>query len=479
VRRKHFTYVSICDGGVNIGPRGIRGNESKESKLKKAELVKAIAATVEEPTPHGIAAAVARLVTSGDLAPGDRLPTVRELASELGVSPATVSHAWQALSNVGLIVSRGRSGSFVRAEPKKWLPPRFRELAGQLEATRLDLSTGTPDPELLPALGPALSRVSLRAGTLSYLDQPVIPELELILRDSWPYEVDDITVVDGALDALSRTLESVVRFGDKVVVEDPGFPPIYDLLEHFGAVRVPVGVDQFGLRPDLLEEALIQRPTAIVLQPRAQNPSGRSMDAERARELAAVIRRSHHASDAIVIEDDHSGQIVMAADVSLGTHIPSQVLHIRSFSKSHGPDLRIAALGGPQELIERIVSRRILGPGWTSRMLQQMLVDLLTDDTSVAQIQLARSVYSQRQCQLSAALARQGVILPPADGINAWLSVADERSAVVHLAAAGIRVAAGSPFEATEKGSSVRVTVGHLRDDFDSVASSLAAAARA
>ena len=159
--------------------------------------MKAVATAVDEPTPHGIAAAVARLITSGDLAPGDRLPTVRALAADLRVSPATVSHAWQALSSVGLIVSRGRSGSFVMATPRKWLPPRFQGLAAQLEATRLDLSTGTPDPQLLPALGPAMSRVSLRAGTASYLDQPVIPELEATLRASWPYEVEAITVVDG------------------------------------------------------------------------------------------------------------------------------------------------------------------------------------------------------------------------------------------------------------------------------------------
>ncbi|MDQ1556268.1 MAG: hypothetical protein QOI02_1270, partial [Actinomycetota bacterium] len=71
--------------------------------------MKPIALSVEEPTPSGIAGAIARLISSGELAPGDRLPTVRELAGDLGVSPATVSHAWQALSGVGLIVSRGRS----------------------------------------------------------------------------------------------------------------------------------------------------------------------------------------------------------------------------------------------------------------------------------------------------------------------------------------------------------------------------------
>ena len=441
--------------------------------------MKAITAAVEESTPHGIAAAVARLITSGDLAPGDRLPTVRELAADLGVSPATVSHAWQALSSVGLIISRGRSGSFVMSTPRRWLPPRLQGLASQLEATRLDLSTGTPDPELLPALGPALSRVSVRAGTTSYLDQPVIPELETVLRATWPYEVDSLTVVDGALDAISRAMEVIVRFGDKVVVEDPGFPPIFDLLDHFGAVRVPVGLDEDGMRPDLLEEALTLRPTAVVLQPRAQNPTGRSLTKERARQLAQVIQRSRHASDAIVIEDDHSGEIAVAGDVSLGAWMPEQVLHIRSFSKSHGPDLRIAAIGGPTELIEQLVARRILGPGWTSRMLQTMLHDLLTDPISVSEVNDARRVYRARQRKLSEALAAHGVTLPPSDGINTWLPVADERAAVVHLAAAGIRVAAGTVFQANPGDGFVRVTAGLVRNDFDSVAAHLAAAAQA
>ena len=307
----------------------------------------------------------------------------------------------------------------------------------------------------------------------------MIPELEAVLRDTWPYPVEAITVVDGALDALSRAMELVVRFGDRVVVEDPGFPPFFDLLDHFGAVRVPVGLDEFGMRPDLLEQALTLRPTAIVLQPRAQNPTGRSMTADRAEELARVIRRSRHAADAIVLEDDHSGEISALPDVSLARWLPDQVLHIRSFSKSHGPDLRIAGVGGPAELIDQLVARRILGPGWTSRMLQTMLLDLLTDPTSVAEVADARRRYAERQQQLSLALARQGVQLPPSDGINTWLPVADERAAIVQLAAGGVRVAAGTPFQATAPGGFVRVTVGHIREDADLVAASLAAAARA
>ena len=447
-----------------------------------------VTASIEERTPQGIAMGISRLISSGDLAPGDRLPTVRELAAELGVSPATVSHGWQALAAAGLITSRGRSGSFVRTTPRAWLPPRYRSMAGLPDA-RLDLSTGTPDPELLPGLGAALEsaseRVSRRAGTASYLEVPVIPELEVLLRETWPFAPGGLTVVDGALDALSRTLDEILQFGDRVVVEDPGFPPVFDLLDRFGAERIPVGLDEHGMRPDLLAAALALGPAAIVLQPRAQNPTGVSMNATRAQELAAVIRQSASRQssrtrrEVIVIEDDHSGEIATAADVSLGSVLPDQVIHIRSFSKSHGPDLRIAALGGPVALIDRVVARRILGPGWTSRMLQTVLFHLLTDPVPVAEVAHARSAYRERQDALAMALTAAGISSRGGDGINTWLEVADERAAVRVLAAAGIRVAAGTPFLANEGRQFVRVTAGMVRTDAAAIGRALAEAARA
>ncbi|MDQ1550678.1 MAG: hypothetical protein QOD50_100 [Actinomycetota bacterium] len=440
--------------------------------------MKSVALAVEDSSPSGIAGTIARLIASGDLAPGDRLPTVRELAVDLGVSPATVSHAWQALASVGLIVSRGRSGSFVRAERTTWLPPRSRSLT-ELPDARLDLSTGTPDPLLLPDMGPALSRVSSRAGTPNYFDEPVIPELETILLATWPFVPGVLTIVDGAMDAISRSLDLLLKFGDRVAVENPGFPPVFDLLDHYGTERIPVELDGEGMRPDSLVEALHRSPAAIVLQPRTQNPSGVSMTTERARELARIIRNSRNAEHTMIIEDDHSGEISSSGDVSLGAFLPDRVIHIRSFSKSHGPDLRIAAVGGPKEFMDRFIARRILGPGWTSRMLQTILYDLLTEPTTVDQVALARRTYRDRQRAVAAALGDNGWEIATADGINLWLAVDDERDAVVKLAAAGIRVAAGTPFLATPGGQFIRVTVGQIREDFASVGAQLAAAGTA
>lgn len=437
-------------------------------------------AAVSDRTPHGIAGAFSRAIRAGELAAGDRLPTVRDVAAELGVSPATVSAAWQALRRTGLVVSRGRSGTFVLDTPTPWLSPRQRGLVGAgPDGLRLDLSRGTPDPTLLPDLGPALHRVSQRAGVLAYQEEPVLPELRELLARSWPYEAEAITVVDGATDGVSRMLEQVVSYGDRVVLESPGYPPFFDLVEALGAEVVPVSLDGAGVTPDSLRRALAARPVAVVLQPRAHNPTGVSTTVARAEQLVRVLRRSG-GDLPWVVEDDHSSGISMAPDVSLGTWLPDRVVHLRSYAKSHGPDLRIAALGGPSAIVDRIVARRMLGPAWTSRMLQTILLDLLTAAQSLDEVAEARRQYMARQRTLVAALGDLGVDVAVPDGINLWLPVRDERAAILHLAAAGIRVASSSPFLAADGEPFVRVTSGLVAPgDAREVAAALAAAAAA
>src|SRR5690606_29608927 len=186
--------------------------------------------------------------------------------------------------------------------------------------------------------------------------------------------------------AIDRALAALVRFGDRVVVENPTFPPFMDLLDHYGLQAVPVGLDAEGMRPEEFSAALGSAPAIVLLQPRAHNPTGISVTPERAEQLAGILQRSRTAQHTIVVEDDHSGSISSSPDVTLATWLPDRVLHVRSFSKSHGPDLRIGALGGPRPLVDRVVARRLLGPGWTSRMMQAILHELLTHPDTTAQI---------------------------------------------------------------------------------------------
>jgi DNA-binding transcriptional MocR family regulator len=431
-------------------------------------------ATIGDRSARGIAAGVSRLITAGLLAPGTRLPTVRELARRLGISPTTVSEAWQILAQVGVVEARGRLGTFVRSAPRARGPRRYRRITQGPGHFLLDLSTGTPDPELLPDLGPILTRVSRRGLTTSYLADPVVPALEDALRASWPFPPEAVTVVDGAMDALDRLTGVIVRLGDRVIVENPCFPPLLDLLEQVGAEPIGLGVDAQGIVPSDLRERLDSRPVALYIQPRAQNPSGASMTPTRAKKLAAVLRDS----DVVVVEDDHSGDVASSDIVSIGAYLPKQTVHVRSFSKSHSPDLRIAAIGGAGEVIADVANRRLLGPGWTSRLLQHVLVELLRDPSTVDAVEHARHTYAERRKLLVSALDAEGVVTTGTDGINLWINVRDEQNALVTLASRNVGASPGTPFMVEPDGHEhLRLTVGLVRDGFEELAGLVAAAA--
>lgn len=439
-------------------------------------MIRLIVGAVGDRSARGIAAAVSRLVTAGELPVGARLPTVRDVARELGVSPTTVSEAWRSLARAGAIQTRGRSGSFVAAPvlPRQRL--RYAQLSGRLTGISRDYSTGVPDYDLLPSLAESLRRVGDTRLTTSYLDGAVLPPLETALRQRWPYPPEQLTVVDGALDALDRVAATVVRFGDHVVVENPTFPPMLDLLEAVGATVVGVPLDAHGMCPEALGAALkAYDPVAVFLQPRAHNPTGVSLTARRVSELADVLAGY---PETVVVEDDHVGDIATAPPVSIGSRLPGRTVHISSFSKSHGPDLRLAALGGPAALISAVADRRLLGPGWSSRLLQAVLLDLLLSPDATAQVAAAREAYAARRAALLTALAERGATATAADGINLWLTVEDQQMAMLALAAHGIAVAPGGPFEVGPLGAEhVRVTVGLIRDDVDALAEIFAAAA--
>ena len=427
-------------------------------------------------TARRIASTIGRMISSGSLEVGARLPTVRELSRRLGVSPTTVSEAWRRLADVGAIETRGRNGSFVRHPTGPGGPRRYRQISEGPGHFALDLSSGTPDPELLPDLAPIVAKVSRQSLTSSYLDSPVLPDLEEELRATWPFTPEAITVVDGALDALDRVASVALRLGDRVVVEHPGFPPMLDLLERLACDVVGVDVDDEGLLVDQLRAVVAGgQPAAVILQPRAQNPAGVAMSPRRAKAIADVLRPTA----ALVVEDDHANEISSATLTSVGTWLPERTVHIRSFSKSHGPDLRLGAVGGAGSVVTAVENRRLLGPGWSSRILQFVLLELIRDPQTDATLQRARVAYADRRAAISRVLADHGVDVTGTDGINVWMGVDDERAAVVALAAQGIGVAPGAPFLVHADTDHLRVTISALapQRNLDRVAEQLATAA--
>lgn len=348
------------------------------------QLSSLILTTEATATPQRIVESVTSLTSSGILAEGQRMPTVRDLARLLRTSPATVSSAYHALARSGILRSRGRAGTFVLRQSRT-----HRYDAGDLLAEApatapdrpiIDLSKGTPDLSLLPDIRPFLGKLGTHKAFVNSYDGPtILPMLE------------------------SQRL------------------------------AVPHGGHQVSM---------------ILLQPRAQNPTGASFSPQRIDALADVLL-AHYPNGVgmpLIVEDDHSGDVANAYATSLAQRLPQHVVHIRSFSKSHGPDLRLAALSGPEDAVEAIIAQRRLGSGWVSRFLQEILYEMLADKEAFHTVTNARHIYATRQKTMHALLLRQSLDVHTGDGLNLWIPVRDEPAALRLLAEQGIRVAAGKPF---------------------------------
>ncbi|MDJ0868258.1 MAG: aminotransferase class I/II-fold pyridoxal phosphate-dependent enzyme [Myxococcota bacterium] len=401
-----------------------------------------------------IAADVEARIRDGQLAAGERLPTVRALAAELGVSPATVSAAYRRLRRRGLLVGEGRRGTSVRPAPAL-----RTAVSARLPRGALDLATGNPDPELLPPLGPALRRIE--AAHHLYADSHALPALQRraarqLAADGIPS--DHLTVVSGALDGMERVLEAHLRPGDAVALEDPGFSNVIDLVAALGLEPLPVALDDRGLLPEALAAALAAGARALVATPRAQNPTGAAFDAPRARALRRVLQ-DH--PQVLLVEDDHAGIVSGAAAFSLADSRRERWAVVRSVSKMLGPDLRLALLAGDADTVARVEGRQRIGFRWVSHLLQRLVVALEADRATAGRLRRAARTYAARRDALLGALAARGIEASGRSGLNVWVPVPAETPVVQALAAAGYAVAAGERFR-IQAPPAVRITTAAL-----------------
>jgi DNA-binding transcriptional MocR family regulator len=438
-------------------------------------VIEAVKAELIEYSSRGLADAFSRTVRAGTVKPGQRLPPIRAVAKELGLSPTTVSAAWRMLARANLIHSDGARGTVV-ADGAGRGPVRYRRALQHEARFETDLSTGLPDPNLLPDLGPALRRIPHGGAPESFLAEPIVPELRRLLQGDWPTNAEVITITDGATDALDLITATFLQFGDRVAVEDPTYPPLLDLLDALGARNVPLDMDDAGPKPDSVAEAIRAGVRAVFIQPRAQIPTGACLTSERAKQIATVLGDQ----DVVLVEFDPSAGIASTPLVTVGAYVPDLTVHIRAYSESHGPDLRLAAVGGPTGLLDPLVSRRHLGQGWTSRLLQHLLLDLLVHRPSRMQVQRAGHEYARRRKALVTALAKHGIDVGGTDGYTVWVPVENEAAALMLLSSQGIGVAPGSPYQIARNAEPhLAITVGLLPpSQATDIAAVLARAAR-
>jgi len=406
-----------------------------------------------------IAESIERGIREGDLAAGTRLPTVRSLARHRGISTATVASAYRELRRRGLVAGAGRLGTSIT--PRVPPAPRGKPV---VPAGVVDLLTGNPDPALLPDLRPALAMPSLPHDPVLYGTAGSDPELLALTaarldRDGVPS--DHLTVVGGALDGVQFALMAHLSPGDRIAVEDPCYPGIIDLASALGLAVLPMAVDDRGPTPEGLARALRAGASACALTPRAQNPYGSAVDAQRAEDLRSVLARH---PGVLVIEDDHAFDITERSCHTLCEPGRARWAHLRSVSKSLGPDLRLAVLAGDATTVARVEGRRLIAAGWVSHILQRIVVSLWNEPDSASRAERVAQTYTVRRDALINALRERGITSHGSSGLNVWIPVAHEDATVAALLERGWGVLAGERFRFASA-RAIRVTTSRLEPD--------------
>ncbi len=412
---------------------------------------------IQAQSAAGLVHSIEEAVADGRLMPGQPLPSVRRLAQEVSLSPATVSAGLAELRRRGVVVSEQRRGTRIGQGPPIGSP----RPALPVPAGARDLSRGNPDPAFLPDLARAISRLRLPARL--YGEDPLHRGLGGLAREHLQADGlcgDALCVVSGALDGIERVLQARTRAGDRIAVENPGYAALYDLLRAQGLVLEPVAVDDRGMLPKQLQAALARGASAVIITPRGQNPTGAALDAARAQDLRAVLDAFPRA---LVIEDDHLGTIACS---ELYTIAPGRErwAATRSVAKALGPDLRLAVLTGDALTLARVQGRQQCGPGWVSHVLQALVYSLWSDPEVEAQIEQARAIYARRRETLLGHLRRMGVQAHGVSGLNVWVPVDDEAAVVAALMQRGWVIASGAPYRLGASPPAIRITTATLED---------------
>lgn len=400
-----------------------------------------------------LAGGVRLLVLDGRLPVGVRLPPERELATALGTSRTTVAAAYDVLRSSGHAASRRGSGTWTTLPAggehvPAWAPePAPRGV--------LDLAHAAPSapPQLHAAFAAALDELPRHLPGTGY-DYRGLPELRARVADRFtarglPTDPEQILVTAGALQGLRLALMVSAGPGDRVLVEQPGYPSGLDVVADLGARPVPVpldpvaGWDVRGLGAAVRQTA----PRAAYLMPDYQNPTGQLMDDEDRARTARLLDRAH----TIAVVDETIAELGLdtAPVVTPFAAFSTSALTVGSASKLVWGGLRIGWVRGDRGTIARLAGLRarqdLAGP-----VLEQLACAHLLADVEPV---LAHRVAELRAGRdLLARLLRQHLPgwrwQPPAGGQVLWCALPAPRSAALVVAAAelGVRVTAGSRF---------------------------------
>jgi DNA-binding transcriptional MocR family regulator len=439
-------------------------------------------------------------IRSGQLAPGSRLPSIRTITSQHGVSPSTAFQAYYRLEEKGLVRARERSGYYVSAamsEPARdeaaaRRPKPLVRVAAKVDVSELvfsvlgaaaerdivPLGSAFPSPELFPQqrLAQSLARGArfmpawesvrqLPQGHGDLRQQIALRYLGLGISQA----PEQLIVTNGALEALNLSLAAVAEPGDLVAVESPGFYAALQALERLKmkALEIPVH-PQTGLDLDALASALKRHPVkACWFMTTFQNPTGASMPEERKQSLVELLAQ-HNVP---LIEDDVYGELYFghqAPRPAKAFDRKGLVMHCSSFSKTLAPGYRVGWVA-PGRFGERIARLKLMTPLSASVPAQAARADYLHHGGYDKHLRRLRHALEAQGALLAAAVARHFPadvrISRPEGGYFLWAEFApgfDTLALHQQALEQGISIAPGPMFSARRAfGHCIRLNFGH------------------
>jgi GntR family transcriptional regulator/MocR family aminotransferase len=383
-------------------------------------------------------------IAGGVLKPGDRIPSARALTKELGLARGTIDAAYSLLSAEGYIVARRQAGTIVTPDLKLQLQSR-RSVP---PATTDPRPSYRPDTILpfqmgLPALDAFPRKIWARLGarcarTMQPADMAHPPifglpglrkEIAAYLHMSRGIECSpsQIFVTSGYRHTMQLICQALLKAGDRVWVEDPGYPPTRDLLEHLHMEAVPVPVDEEGMS---IYDAMRLAPSAqaAVVTPAHQSPLCVTLSLPRRLALLEWAGQN----EAWIVEDDYDGEyryVSRPLPALKSLDRDGRVLYAGTFSKVLFPALRLGYLVVPEAQIERFEQA---SPTFAStpQLTQAIVTAFITEGHFSRHIQRMRKLYAERRRATSnglmAALGEHIQIDPKPGGMHLILRLRDQ-----------------------------------------------------
>mgnify|MGYP001385161870 CR=1 FL=1 len=382
---------------------------------------------------------LAARIADGTLRPGERLPPQREFARREGIAPSTASRVYAELIRRGLAVGEVGRGTFVRAaapgaEPALVEPGRARVdlelnfplLPGQTQQVTAGLQRLLRAEALEVAMRPAtaLGEAGLRSAAAA-----------LLSRGGWSAEPDRMLFAAGGRQAIAAALAALVPTGERLGVERFTYPVIKGIAARLGITLVPLAVDEEGLLPQAVADALPLR--AVYCQPALHNPLGTTMSPRRRAELVEVLRRH----ELRVVEDGIYG-FLRPELPPLAALAPERTVLVDSLSKRVAPGLSVGFLHAPDEPLRAALAAALRTGGWAAaRFALEATGQWLTDGTAAALGEAKRADAAARQRIRAERLAGFRVRADPAAYHCWWELPAPWRADTFVAAAARLGIA--------------------------------------